>query len=158
MNGLFPLQEELQVDLTIHKYKYQLQFIWLTTTLCIILYTWTQIDVIISFDIIICFKKLKGSLEKCQPKKKGKILLEKLSIESPWFDLMLKVNTYVLYGSFRYSSSTSRSTKSLYLSTSFSSCAIFFASFERPITNLNAKPVACSNLQKAVYQLSCVRL
>ena len=30
-------------------------------------HTWTQIDVIISFDIIICFKVSKSSFEKCQP-------------------------------------------------------------------------------------------
>ena len=37
--------------------------------------------------------------------------------------------------------------KSLYFSTSFCNSAIFFTSLDLPITNLKAKPVACSNLQ-----------
>lgn len=38
--------------------------------------------------------------------------------------------------------------KSLYFLTSHLSIAIIFLSFDRPITNRNAKPVACSNLSK----------
>jgi hypothetical protein len=39
-----------------------------------LLYTWTQIDIIISFDIIICFKKLKGCFEIGQPNDRRKVL------------------------------------------------------------------------------------
>lgn len=58
---------------------------------------------------------------------------------------------YVLCGGLACSSSTSIRIKSLYLSTSWLRAAIFLASLERPITNLKAKPVACSNLQAAKY-------
>jgi hypothetical protein len=39
-----------------------------------LLYTWTQIDIIISFDIIICFKNLKGRLEIGQRNDRRKVL------------------------------------------------------------------------------------